>query len=729
MKRKSLAILLALCLVFSLMTVMASAAGGEEKEVTYRSLSVYDNNVTFRVVKGGRIEIDSEDLDEEDSFIWSEEENDGVVDILDNQEGKTLVLKGLKVGTATFKLIVDNDETLFDVQVVSDQKGVTISPESLVLALGESRKLDAFYSTGTTATEIKDGFTWGSEDPDIAEVSENSGVVKGLKKGVTTITAHIHQDGRNWSKSCTVMVEDPYEIRYAESENGKIIGAESAARENTVIVTAKPDKNYKVVSIQVVRNDDGFVVATKKTSGKGNQSLNFEMPDCDVTVSAEYAVIDETKKPLKDIEISEETSEVPVGAQFALGVTLNPEDTTDPTDVTWTTSNRTVATVENGIITGAKEGKATITATVGDFSKKCEVAVKEALTSVDVSKDKLTLAAGKSETLTVSYKTSGNDHLIAKWESEDPTVATVDQNGKITGRNIGSTTVKVTVGGKSDTVEVTIKKSEGDFSIMINSGSNGTVRANRTMADKDEFVFLTVEPDEGYELGELKVVDKDNKTVEVESTADNEFSFQMPGADVVVAAAFAKKSSPSTRRFDDVPVGSWYEDAVNYVAEKGYLDGVGNNRFNPSGAVTRGQLCTILYAMEGKPTVTSGSVFPDVQSSRYYYDPVRWAAAKGIVAGYTDGTFKPNVYVSRQQLAAVLYKYTVYKGFDVSVSADITKFADYSSISNYAVSPMRWAVTHKVMSGTNRNTLNPQSAATRAEFAVMLKAYDANVRK
>ena len=433
MKRKSLAILLALCLVFSLMTVMASAAGGEAKEVTYKSLSVYDNNVIFRVVKGGRIEIDSEDLDEEGSFIWSEEENDGVVDILDNQEGKTLVLKGLKVGTATFKLIVDNDETLFDVQVVSDQKGVTITPESLVLALGESRKLDAFYSTGTTATEIEDGFTWGSEDPDIAEVSEYSGVVKGLKKGVTTITAHIHQDGRNWSKSCTVMVEDPYEIKYTESENGKIVGAESAARENTVIVTAKPDKNYKVVSIQVVRNDDGSVVATKKTSGNGNQSLNFEMPDCDVTVSAEYAVIDETKKPLKGIEISEETSEVPVGAQFALGVTLNPEDTTDPTDVTWTTSNRTVATVENGIVTGVKEGKATITATVGDFSKKCEVTVKEALTSVDVSKDKLTLAAGKSETLTVSYKTSGNDHLIAKWESVDPTVATVDQNGKITG--------------------------------------------------------------------------------------------------------------------------------------------------------------------------------------------------------------------------------------------------------------------------------------------------------
>ena len=108
---------------------------------------------------------------------------------------------------------------------------------------------------------------------------------------------------------------------------------------------------------------------------------------------------------------------------------------------------------------------------------------------------------------------------------------------------------------------------------------------------------------------------------------------------------------------------------------------------------------------------------------------MRWAAANGMVAGYTDKTFKPNAYVSRQQLATVLYKYTVYKKFDVSVSANITTFADYSSITNYAVTPLRWAVSHKVMSGTNRNTLNPLGAATRAEFAVMLKAYDANVRK
>ena len=198
-----------------------------------------------------------------------------------------------------------------------------------------------------------------------------------------------------------------------------------------------------------------------------------------------------------------------------------------------------------------------------------------------------------------------------------------------------------------------------------------------------------------------------------------------------MAAAFAKKNSDPDpqQKFSDVPAGSWYEDAVYYATGKGYFTGIGNNKFDPKGNVTRGQLCTILYAMEGKPTVTSGNVFSDVAPSKYYYDPVRWAAANGMVAGYTDKTFKPNVYVSRQQLASVLYKYTVYKKFDVSVSANITTFADYSSISNYAVTPLRWAVSHKVMSGTDRNTLNPLGAATRAEFAVILKAYDANVRK
>ena len=724
MKRKGLAILLAFCLVMSLLPILANAAVSDESA----SVSISGKyEEPFPVVKGGRIVIESVQSDK--SYYWEEVSNDGIVEISNDDAGKPLWLKAVKVGTATFKMVVGDKSVSFAVQVLSDKEGISLSPDSIVVAKGKTKTVKAYYSTGTTHTSSP-YYSWGSADSGIASVTQGSekniGVIKGESVGVTTITANYN----NHSQFCTVMVEEPYEVKYSENENGVITGEKKAVRTDPVYVTIKPKDNYRVTSVKAVRDDTGEVEASANLTGAGDKTWEFEMPDCDVTVSAEYAVIDETKKPLKGITLSEEAAEVPVNAQFALNVTLDPEDTTDDKSVEWTSSNELIATVEKGIVTGIKAGKATITATVGDFSKECVVTVKDALTEVSTDPKSLTLVAGKSETVEVAYKTSENDHLIAKWESKDPTVATVDQTGKVTGRNIGETEITVTVGGKSSSVKVTIKKSEGDFSVKINEAKNGTIVSSKSKADKDEFVSLTVKPAAGYELGELEVVDKDANPIELDSDSDNEFIFQMPESDVVVTAAFSKKEAkPETKGFIDVPSGSWYEEAVNYVAEKGYLDGVGNNRFNPKGAVTRGQLCTILYAMEGKPTVTAGSVFPDVGVSKYYYDPIRWAATKGMVAGYTDGTFKPDVFVSRQQLAAVLYKYTVYKGFDVSVSADITKFADYSSISNYAVSPLRWAVSHKIMSGTNTNRLEPQSAATRAEFAVMLKAYDANVRK
>lgn len=571
MKRKGLAILLALCLVLSMMTIVASAASGDGGKIKSESISVEDSDVIFRVVRGGRIEIASKSADEDGSYSWTEEENDGIVKILANTDGKALILEAEKEGTASFKLVVDKDETLFNVQVITDKKGVTIIPEELVVTVDGTASPEAVYNDGT-AEDTDAKFTWGSKDPTIARVDKDTGKVTGVKKGSTEITAQTTADGENYTGSCKVTVEDPLNIEYAKDDHGKVTGPEKAPRQSVVTVTADPNKDYTVTAIKVTRKDDKTEVANKKTSGDGKQTLSFEMPDTDVTVSAVF-----------------EAKEEPV----------------DPVDPT------------------------------------------------------------------AKYKVS------------------------------------------------------------VNPVKNGKVTVSKETAEKGETVQITVAPEEGYELGDLKVVDKEDKTVKLTSAGDNAFSFTMPESDVVVATAFAKKGSDPDpqQKFTDVPAGSWYEDAVYYVTGKGYFTGIGNNKFDPKGNVTRGQLCTILYAMEGKPTVTSGNVFSDVAPSKYYYDPVRWAAANGMVAGYTDKTFKPNVYVSRQQLATVLYKYTVYKKFDVSVSANITTFADYKSITSYAVTPLRWAVSHKVMSGTNRNTLNPLGAATRAEFAVMLKAYDANVRK
>ena len=719
MKRKGLAILLVLCLALSLMTFVASAESSDVSE----SISVNDSGEIIRVVKGGRLTVRSLSSDEDGDYIWAEETNDGIVQELDNQEGKSLILKAVKVGTATYKLIVGNKEALFYIQVVSDKPGVSIIPDSLVLAVDDSRTLEAYYTSGTTE-EINPNFTWGSEDPEIAEVDRLTGEVTGISKGETIITAQCVVNDRNWSKSCSVIVEDPYNIKYAESENGKVTGPKDSARDGTVTVTATPNENYKVTSITVASDEDGSVVANKKTSGTGAQSLNFEMPDSDVTVTAQYAVIDPDKKPLKGITLSKEEEEVPVDAQFALEVTYDPEDTTDDTKVVWATSNKTVATVEDGIVTGVKEGKATITATVGDFSKTCVITVKPALTIVEASKQELALGVGKSEQLSVSYKTSENEDLIAKWESSDPTVATVDQTGKVTARNVGTTEIKVTVGGESDTVKVTVSRQLYKINVVKTAG--GTVTVSEDTAAAGQMITITLKPNDGYMMDDLLVQDADKKNVEVTPVKDEEdqWEFEMPDSNVTVDVSFTN----GEKTFIDVPDNAWYKTFVDYVVSKGYLDGVGNNKFNPTGNVTRGQLVQILYAMEGKPEVTANNPFKDVTSSKYYYDAVRWASSNNIVAGYDATTFKPDLAVSRQQLAAVMYKYTGIKKWDTTATADITKFADYSKVSAYAVNPMKWAVKHGVIKGTEKNELNPLGAATRAEFSAILKSFDENVK-
>jgi len=181
--------------------------------------------------------------------------------------------------------------------------------------------------------------------------------------------------------------------------------------------------------------------------------------------------------------------------------------------------------------------------------------------------------------------------------------------------------------------------------------------------------------------------------------------------------------------FTDVSKEKWYYNAVKYVFQNDIIRGYDDYTFAPNDKLTRGMMVTILYRMEGRPAVTGNTLFPDVQdSSKYYYDAVKWATDNKIVSGYDNGNFGPNDKIQRQQLAVILNKYAKYKGKNVTQTNNLKEFTDNSKISSYAVSQMKWAVGAGVISGnenkqTGEKTLNPKGEATRAEVAAMMEKY------
>ena len=182
-------------------------------------------------------------------------------------------------------------------------------------------------------------------------------------------------------------------------------------------------------------------------------------------------------------------------------------------------------------------------------------------------------------------------------------------------------------------------------------------------------------------------------------------------------SAFAAGTNP----FTDVDTNDWFYDEVIYVKDNGLMNGTSDTTFSPGGNTTRGMIVTILHRLSGSPAADD-SAFLDVDDSQYYAEAVDWAAANGVVTGYNANTFGPNDFITREQMAAILYRYAVLMGYDVSVGADtnILSYTDALSVSEYAVEAMQWAVGAGIINGVEGNRLNPQGHATRAQVAAIL---------
>lgn len=177
-------------------------------------------------------------------------------------------------------------------------------------------------------------------------------------------------------------------------------------------------------------------------------------------------------------------------------------------------------------------------------------------------------------------------------------------------------------------------------------------------------------------------------------------------------------------RFQDVPRDAWYAGAVERVCAAGLMNGTGPGTFSPGGTVTRGQVAAILHRLAGEPAVR-GSSFSDVPVSAYYAEAVAWAARRNIVEGFYDGTFRPDLPVSRQQLAAILWRYAKLERADSGARAALRGFPDAGEVSGYAKEAMAWALAEGILQGTKEGTLQPQGRAARGQAAVLLERFQA----
>lgn len=272
------------------------------------------------------------------------------------------------------------------------------------------------------------------------------------------------------------------------------------------------------------------------------------------------------------------------------------------------------------------------------------------------------------------------------------------------------------------------------YTITVPSVDNGSLSVSPRNARKGSTVTITVTLDEGYVIDTISATDKKGNDVVLTKTSDNIYTFTMPASKVEIAASFKKveEPSPTILPFKDVVSGSWYEDAVRFVYEKGMMTGVSEDTFAPNKETSRGMLVTMLYRLEGEPDITSenlGYPFADVDATAYYSNAIYWARLHGIVSGMSDEIFAPNGDITREQLAAIMYRYAQYKGIDVSASADLSSFSDAASISPWAKDVLGWANAQGLIKGMGNNELAPQGQATRAQVAAIMERYCAMIEE
>lgn len=394
----------------------------------------------------------------------------------------------------------------------------------------------------------------------------------------------------------------------------------------------------------------------------------------------------------------------------------------------------------------AKEGKVG-TITVQYTSQNYEpvtltinlVAKNRTVPAFILTADHDTLSGGGKVTLTLArgnlpdgavVTVSGTDeagNAVTLTDNGDGTYSATLPNKTQTYTFIAAYDGSQTIAPKTDftTVKVQQRSSGGgepakpSFPVKISNSGDGVAKVDKSYASAGAKVTITVTPGRNATVQRITVTDEDGERLKLTENRDGTYSFTMPNGAANVYARFSGSGLP----FADVPSGSWYYDDVAYVYDTGLMTGLTVTAFGPNLSTTRGMIVTILWRMENEPAAKHGCPFADVRRGSYYEQAIAWASENGIVTGFDASTFAPDRAITREQLAAILFRFAAYRGMDaVTLRENLSSFQDQAAISVYAVSALNWAVSEGLMQGTG-DKLEPTGSATRAQVAAMLRRF------
>lgn len=739
----------------------------KENDESYDITIVADNGGTIVMGESGtynafdNIKLEAISNSEEYEFTNWSVSGEGVVEDESSIKTSFLVLNGKAEVAANFKYLGP---------IIRPVTGIELDIEDEALFVNETIQLNANI-TPDNATN-KD-VTWTSSNTDVAIV-DISGAVTAIGDGTAIIT--VTTDDGGFMDTCTVSVTTPKVnitgvslnkdlLQLTAGDNSELVPKITPTNASNKNVTWTSDnENVAIVDeLGVVTAIDKGVATITVTTNDGGFT-----DTCIVIVTALEIEVD-------GVNLNRDELQLVTGETNSLKATVTPANATNK-DVTWTSDNEDVATVdETGKITAIGQGTATITVTTddGNYNATCEITVKaEDVTEPEDnggnsgngggggSRPRPTNPPEETEVTEPETDNEENEFEVNGKVNEDGTfLVTIEDDGMPLGISNDDLKIIINVSDlPEDTNSISIDlpaekikevNENENTELVIDCGNFSTVTfSNDAVASlvdtNDETINVSMKKVDDTVQFELKRGDElvtditngikiaipnlgmGNVLVTVDENGNESIikkSIVEDGdAYALVDGSCEIKVINNTKAFNDVNEEDWYNDDVAFVSSRELFVGIDENNFGTDQNMTRGMLATVLQRLDDGVNTSTETNFADVDAGKWYYDGVNWAADAGIISGSGDGNFSPNADITREQLAVMMYNYANYSDMDTSVSREILDFNDTKDISSWANDAMSWAVENGLFYGDGTN-VNPQNKASRVEVSAVINRF------